>query len=90
MGHTEFKVAVTFLLLPIAAGCFYFGLKDFTMTEIVDMAQDKCDNVPSNGFTRTHCMVDYVDSYCSKNWKNEDCHEYQMKFLNKNSNQTKE
>jgi len=83
MGHTEFKVALCFILLPIAAGCFYFGLKDFTMQEIVGMAEDKCENVPNNDSSRAYCMVNYVESYCDRNWKNEYCHEYQMKNLKK-------
>ena len=83
MGHTEFKVALCFILLPIATGCFYFGLKDFTMQEIVGMAEDKCENVPNNDSSRAYCMVNYVNSYCDRNWKNEYCHEYQMKNLKK-------
>lgn len=83
MEHTEFKVALCFILLPIAATCFYFGLKDFTMQEIVEFAQDKCENVPDTDSGRAHCMVNYVDSYCAENWKNKYCHEYQMRNLKK-------
>ena len=78
MAHTKFKIFLSLILLPIAALCFYFGLRDCTMEEIVDMANDKCENVPRNDFTRTYCMVSFVDSYCNDNWKNKYCHEYQM------------
>lgn len=83
MGHNEFKVAICCILLPIAAICFYFGFRDFTMQEIVEMANDRCENVPNNDSGRAYCMVNYVDSYCSDNWKNKSCHEYQMKNLKK-------
>lgn len=83
MNHTEFKITLSCILLPVAAACFYFGLKDFTMLEIVDMAEEKCENVPDTDAAKAYCMLGYVNSYCDKNWKNEYCHEYQMKNLKK-------
>ena len=83
MEQTQFKKTLCVILLPVAALCFYFGLKDLTMREIVEMAETKCENVPNNDSGRSYCMVDYVNSYCEDNWKNKNCHEYQMKHLKK-------
>jgi hypothetical protein len=83
MQQKQFKITVSLLLLPIATLCFYFGLKDPTMKEIVDMANDKCEDLPNTDSARSYCMVNYVDSYCTNNWKNKDCHEFQMRHLNK-------
>jgi len=83
MEHTQFKITLCFILLPVAALCFYFGLKDPTMKEIVEMAENKCEGMPDSDSARAYCMVNYVDSYCTDNWKNKSCHEYQMKNLKK-------
>lgn len=79
MNHIKFKLFISFILLPAIISCFYFGLKDPTMKEIVEMARDKCADIPATDSARVHCMINYLDTYCNENWKNKACHEYQAK-----------
>ena len=81
MEQTQFKIAVSVILLPIISLCFYFGLKELTMLEIVQLASDKCEDIPSTDSAKVYCFINYIDSYCDTNWKNKACHEYQMKTL---------
>ena len=83
MKHTEFKNTVAIIITPIIVSCFYFGLKEPTLEEIVEMADNKCENIPNTDSARAYCLVNYVESYCNDHWKNKFCHEYQMGKLKK-------
>ena len=65
------KYIVLLLFLPACA-------QYHSMDQIVKRAKQECSSVPDEDAQKQYCIFAWVQDYCEKNWKLDDCHKFQM------------